>query len=223
MTQPRLSIKLVHPAAKIFATIGAMNHLEDFMISRVRAKMMVLFFTNIEQMFYVREITRQVKEEINAVRRELDRMLGYGLLKSEQRGNRLYYFVNKRYLFFQELQQMVMKSSGLGKKIRQFRRKLGNVKFVMFSARFIRGLAPRQGEVDLLVIGEIVLPELTALIKEEEERVGREINYAVFSEEEFEFRKTRRDPFVMDILYSSRVMVIGNEDEFVERKVPGLA
>lgn len=199
-----------------------MNSLQDFMISRVRVKMMELFFTHIDEMYYVREITREVKEEINAVRRELDRMLEYGLLKSEQRGNRLYYFLNKRYVFFQEIQEMVAKTTGLGKKMRKFRRKLGTVSFIMFSGRYIKGQPPRNGEVDLLVIGDIVLPELQVLIKEEEERLEREINYAVFNDDEFEFRKTRRDPFIMDVLYASRVMVIGSEDDFVERKVQGL-
>ncbi|MCB9800876.1 MAG: hypothetical protein H6773_01725 [Pseudomonadales bacterium] len=199
-----------------------MSKLQDFMISRVRAKMVQLFYSNPEEMYYVREITREIKEEINAVRRELDRMLGNGMLRSEERGNRLYYQLNKRYVYHQELQQMVVKSSGLGGKIRKFRRKLGQVSFVMFSGKFVQGIAPSQGEVDLLVVGDIVLPELEQLIKAEEKKIEREINYAVFSDEEFEFRKTRRDPFMMDVLYGTRVMVIGSEVEFVERKIPGL-
>lgn len=199
-----------------------MNSLQDFMISKVRVKMIELFFSSQSEMYYVREITREIKEEINAVRRELDRMLSAGILKSEQRGNRLYYSLNPKYLFFQELQQMVAKSFGLGSKIRKARRKLGTVTFVMFSARFIKGLAPRQSELDLLVVGDIVLPELEQLVKQEEKLIDREINYAVFSSEEFEFRKTRRDPFIMDVLYGSRVMVIGSEEEFVEKNLPGL-
>ncbi|MBP9819232.1 hypothetical protein KBC79_00685 [Candidatus Woesebacteria bacterium] len=199
-----------------------MTTLQDFMISRVRAKMVTLFFTDPDGLYYVREITREIKEEINAVRRELDRMMSVGMIKSEQRGNRLYYAVNTRYLYFQELQQMVVKSSGLGKKIRKNLRKLGNVSFIMFSGRFIKRLQPRQGEVDILVIGDVVLPELSLLIKEEEQVLKREINYAVFPDEEFEFRKTRRDPFVMDVLNGTRIMIIGDENEFVERKVQGL-
>jgi hypothetical protein len=182
--------------------------------------MMELFFQNAEEMFYVRQVTRLVKEEINAVRRELDRMLDCGILKSEERGNRLYYFLNKRYLYFQELQQMVAKSTGLGKKLRRMRRKLGSLEFVMFSGKFTRGLRPMKDEVDILVIGDVVLPELEQLIKEQEKKLEREINYAVFSHDEFEFRKTRRDPFIMDILYSTRIMIIGDEDEFAERKLP---
>ena len=199
-----------------------MADLRDLVISRVRVKMLELFFNNTEEMYYVRQITREIKEEINAVRRELDRLLGAGVLKSEQRGNRLYNSLNKRYLFYQELQQMAVKSSGLGQKIRQLRRKLGDVQFVMFSGKFVRGLPPSQDEVEILVIGTVVLPELQAIMKEEEKRLGREVNYAVFTPEEFEFRKPRRDPFILEILYNTRVMVIGSEDEFAHRQVQGL-
>ena len=192
------------------------------MISKVRVKMMELFFVHTEEMYYVREITRSIKEEINAVRRELDRMLTEGILKSEQRGNRLYYSLNTKYLFFQELQQMITKSTGLGKKLRKAAKKLGTLSFVMFSGRFVRSLPVRQNEIDMLVIGDIVLPELEQIVKEEEKNLGREINYAVFSADEFEFRKARRDPFIMDALYGTRVMIIGSEDEFVHRDLPTL-
>lgn len=199
-----------------------MNKLEDLIVSKVRVKMLELFFTNPEEMYYVREITRLVKEEINAVRRELDRMLGTGLLKSEERGNRLYYYLNKQYLYLQDFLQIVAKSTGLGEEIRKKRRKLGKLEFVMFSGKFISGQKPSRDEVDILIIGDVVLAELQTLIRAEEKKIKREINYAVFSGEEFEFRKTRRDPFIMDILYGSRVMIVGNEVEFVHRETPGI-
>jgi hypothetical protein len=199
-----------------------MSRLQDFMISRVRVKILELFFTKPDELYYVREISRSVKEEINAVRRELDRMITNGLLKSENRGNRLYYTLNKKYLYFQELQQMIAKSTGLGKKMLKYKSKLGTLEFVMFSGKFVRHIQPRPDEVDLLVIGDLVLPELQALIKEEEAQLGREINYAVFSMEEFNFRKSRRDPFIMDILYGTRVMIVGSEDDFTERRLVGI-
>jgi DNA-binding transcriptional ArsR family regulator len=199
-----------------------MTKIDDLMISKVRVKILQLFFSQQGNLFYVREITRLINEEINAVRRELDRMLGFGLLKSEQRGNRLYYRLNDRYLFHQELRQMVAKTTGLGAKIIQLKRKLGTLQFVMFSSKFAGGIAPTQGEVDVLVVGDVVLSELELLIKQEQERLNREINYTVFDEQEFIFRKTRRDPFIMDVLMTGRVMIIGSEVEFAERKIPGV-
>ena len=197
-----------------------MSCLNDLLISKVRVKVLELFYKNPDEMYYVREITRLVKEEINAVRRELERMLDCGLLKSEQRGNRLYYYLNKRYLYHQELQRIVAKSTGLGKKIRRNRRKLGTLSYVMFSGTFTNRQQAKPDELDILVVGDVVLPELEELIRAEQKELGREINYAVLSADEFEFRKTRRDPFVMEVLYGVRVMIIGDENEFCYRDLP---
>jgi DNA-binding transcriptional ArsR family regulator len=199
-----------------------MADLNDLIVSKVRVKMLSLFFEKPGEMFYVREITRLVKEEINAVRRELDRLLETGLLKSEQRANRLYYQLNKKYLYFQELQRIIIKTSGVGKKIRKNRRKLGELDYVVFTGSFINQEKASRDELDLLVIGAVVLPELEALIKAEEKDFGREINYAVIEKEEFEFRKARRDPFIMEVMYGVRVMIIGDEIEFCHRELPGV-
>jgi DNA-binding transcriptional ArsR family regulator len=199
-----------------------MDSLQDFMISRVRVQIMELFFSQPSEMFFVREITRHTHEEINAVRRELDRMLSAGILKSEERGNRLYYYLNKNYSFFPEILRMVKKSTGLGQKLVKLKKKLGTIKFVMFSGKFVHVDQSKRTDVDILIVGDVVLPELEAIMKEEEEKIGREISYTVLPEDEFEFRKQRRDPFLMEVLYGTRVMVIGSEEELVERKPVGL-
>jgi len=195
-----------------------MADLSDFILSKVRVKLFQLFFENPSEMWYVREITRKVDEEINAVRRELDRMTQSGLVRSEERGNRKYYSLNHGYEFFPELTRLVSKTTGLGYEIKKNRRKLGTVKFVMFTGKFAKHQKRAHDEVDILVVGDIVLPEMAALIREEEKNRGHEINYTVMSEDEFTFRKTRRDPFLVGILELPRVMVIGDEEEMLERK-----
>lgn len=195
-----------------------MPKLQDLLISKVRVKILELFLQQPEEMRYVREITRDLKEEINAVRRELERMVSIGLLKEESRGNRKYFTVNTSYLFYPEFMRLIAKTTGLGKEIRKNEKKLGSLRYVMFTGRFATRLPRPNDEIDVLVIGEVVLPELDLLIKKEEQVRGREINYAVMSDEEFEFRKTRRDPFVVQLLELPRVMILGTEEKLLERK-----
>jgi len=66
-----------------------------------------------------------------------------------------------------------------------------------------------------LIIGEVVLPEIAALIHAEQEKRGQEINYTVMTDGEFELRKRRRDPFLIGILENSRIMIIGREEDLV--------
>lgn len=190
--------------------------LEDLIISRVRVKMLSLFLNNPAMIYHVREVVRQVGEEINAVRRELAHLEKAGMLAKEQRANRLFYRFRKEYPLYYELMELVGKTSGLGWDIVKNKAKLGKIKFAMLSGRFLRGLPHKSGsDVDLLIVGSVVLQELGAFVKAEEVKKERELNYTVMTEEEFAFRKRRRDPFVLDILSGSRVMLIGDEEELV--------
>lgn len=195
-----------------------MAHLSDFMLSKVRVELIELFFQKPEEMWYVRELTRLVGEEINAVRRELSRMQEVGMVRSEERGNRLYYMLNTQYDFFQDLLTLVAKTTGLGKELKKNRKKLGEIHYVLFSGTFARRKPHKNTDVDILVIGDVVIPELSALVKEEEAKRDHEINYTVLTLDEFEFRKIRRDPFLRDLLGGGRVMIIGDEDGLLEVK-----
>lgn len=191
-----------------------MADLSDIIVARVRVKLIELFFSNVQEMYHIRGLVRELKEEINAVRRELNRMQELGILASEKRGNRLYYWPRKEYRFFDDLLSLVAKTTGLGARIIQNKKKIGKLAFVMFSGRFVRRKERKSDdEVDILVVGEVVLPELANLIRIEESKRNHEINYTVMSREEFDFRKKRRDPFLQSILLGSRVMILGDEED----------
>lgn len=193
-----------------------MAALSDFLVSKVRVKLLKVLLEDPTEMYHVRELVRRTNEEINAVRRELSRMEEAGMVKKEKRGNRLYYWFNKEYSFFEELLRLVCKTTGLGMAIRKNRGKLGKISFVMFSGEFVRHAERKNNEqVDVLVVGDIVLPELATLIRQEEKKRGKEVNYTPMSKEEFDFRKSRRDPFLLGILTGSRIMIIGDEKDFV--------
>ncbi|KKR30871.1 MAG: Transcriptional regulator [Candidatus Gottesmanbacteria bacterium GW2011_GWC2_39_8] len=189
--------------------------LSDIIVSRVRVKILNLFLSSPGKIYHVREIVRRTDEEINAVRRELLHMEKAGMMTKERRANRLFYCFRKDYFLYFELLELIAKTHGLGGDILKHKAKLGKIKFAMLSGRFIRGLPRETNNVDMLLVGKVVLPELSQLVRAEEGRREAEINYTVMTEDEFEFRKSRRDPFVLGILAGSRIMVLGDEEELV--------
>lgn len=194
-----------------------MASLSDIITSRVRVKLLELFFSNINELYHVRGIAREIKEEINAVRIGLEKLEKAGVVKKEVRGNRVYYWPRQDYPFFEDILSMVAKTTGIGAKIIENRRKIGNINWVMFSERFAkRQRRLKDDDVDILVVGDVVLPEIASLIRYEEAGRNMEINYTVMSREEFEFRKKRRDPFLLGILSSGRIMIIGDQEGLVE-------
>lgn len=192
-----------------------MAKLTDFMVSKVRSKLIRILLTNPQEMYYVRQLTRAAKEEINAVRRELSRMQERGMVKSEQRGNRLYYQFRDSYPFFPELLAITVKTTTIGKKIINEKSKLGFIKFAFLSTKFVRKLKHSSDDVDLVVIGKVIMPQLSMIVKEYETEYGTEINYSCMTEEEFAYRLARKDPFITNLLMQPRIMLIGDETQLI--------
>lgn len=189
--------------------------LENILVSKVRIKMLQHFLLNPRETYHVREIVRQIDEEINAVRRELARMEKASMVRSEWRANRRYYEFRRDYLFYHELMAMINKIGGLGGEIIRNKPKLGKIKFAFISVGFAKGRAPNPQEVELLLVGNVVLPELAAIVKAEEIKRDREINYTVMTDEEYKFRVTKRDPFILAVLERPRIMLIGDEEQLL--------
>ncbi len=185
---------------------------KELITSQTRVKLLNLFLTSPTEMYHVRECVRRIKEEINAVRRELILLEKKGVLKKEPRANRVYYSLSKDYPFYFDILRVGAKTIGLGYEILENRAKLGKLKFAMLSGKFVRRIKESPEDVDLMVVGTVVLPELAILVRNEESRLGVEINYTVMTEEELKFRKTRNDPFLGAILSGSRVMLLGDEE-----------
>ncbi len=184
----------------------------DLITSKTRVKLLHVFLTQPGEMYHVRECVRKTEEEINAVRRELILLEKKGILNREPRANRVYYSLSKDYPFYFDLIRIGVKTIGLGAAIIENKVKLGKIKYTMFSGKFARRIKESPEDVDLIIVGTVVLPELAVLVRNEEMRLGTEINYTAMTEEEFKFRKQRNDPFLAGILMGSRVMLIGDEE-----------
>src|SRR3990172_6463949 len=111
--------------------------LKDLLISKTRVKILENFLSDPTQMFHVRDLVRRTGDEINAVRRELARMEQVGMVKKEPRGNRLYYWFRKDYVFYQDLLSMVSKTTRLGAPTTKTGNKLRKVVLVMLTGNFV--------------------------------------------------------------------------------------
>jgi DNA-binding transcriptional ArsR family regulator len=188
----------------------AANSLKKLFVSSTRRKLIQILFQDPQEMYYVRQLVRMSKEEINSVRRELDNLKQADLIRSEVRGNRLYYSVNLNSEIFPELVSLSSKMSLLARSILDKKNLIGKIKWVLGSPQFIAHLPPTPSQVDLIIIGQISLKEIASIIKQEEERQAREINYMVMDKSELKLRKTKRDPFIVDFFLNCPQIIIGN-------------
>lgn len=185
--------------------------------SKTRVKLLHLFLSNPGRAFYVREITRKIDEQINSVRRELANMLSVGIIKSENSDNKLYYEVNQEYVHYEPLRQIFVSapqeskvvdeaeaSSNWGTRLKT----LGDVRVAVLAGSLVHGST---SEVDILLAGSINKTQAKKFAKELEDEEGRSLNYVVMGYQDFYYRLSINDRFVMSIINTKHTVIADTE------------
>lgn len=192
------------------------NSLKHLFVSATRQKLINTFFYFPKEIFYVRQLVRMIDEEINSVRRELENLKKAGIIQSEWRGNKLYYSTNQSSPLFTDLLILANKSFGFGLAIQEKKDLVGQVKLLMYSYQFAFQKEKSRDGIDLIIVGDVSFNEIENLIKLEEEKRGREINYMVMDKSEFQLRRQKRDPFIVDFFLEYPLIIIGNPQEIID-------
>jgi DNA-binding transcriptional ArsR family regulator len=190
--------------------------LQTVIPSKARRKILALFFHNLTENYYLRKIVRDVDEEVNAVKRELDILSEGKILHKEKRLNKVFYTLNKNYIFFDDFLHIFAKTTPLAEDLFKNISRIGKVKFIALSTKYIKRQPIKEDEIYLLFVGVMVVPEIVYIVGEAEKSFGREINYTVMTEEEFAFRKKNNDPFIWRFLKSPKILLVGSEEELLK-------
>ena len=177
--------------------------LEKLFGSKTRAKLLNLFFSNPEKSFYVREMTRVIEEQIHSVRRELLNLESIDIIKNEAFDNKIYYSANRKHPFCRPLVDLFSKKIDPGREhdIREstweeYTRPVKNY----LTALVVTNRLPGQEGIDLLIIGNDRTKKLTQWAELIEKKLGKPINYAIMSPDDFSYRVRVHDRFIKEIL-----------------------
>lgn len=194
---------------------------EQLFGSKTRVKLLSLFFNNPGRPFYVREITRKIDEQINSVRRELANLLSIGLVSSDGANNRLYYEVNPKYEYYEQLRSIftaipakskdpVVKEVREEDKIIKKLKSAGSISFAFLTGTFARESATN---VDIFIVGDVNKARLAKAVAELEKELGRELNYSALSLEEYDYRLGLNDRFVTSVLEARKIVIIDGDNK----------
>ena len=186
--------------------------LKQLFSSGVRVKLLTIFLTNPDARFYTRELSRLLEESPYALQRELHRLESVGLLEVEPQANIKYYAVDKSCPIYPELKSIVLKTTGLGDALRDGLAEIGNIKQAFVYGSVAAGEEDSLSDVDLMLVGEVDLLELSEIIARLEGQLGREINYLALTSAELSQRSADGDPFIENVLAGPKVMLIGDKD-----------
>ena len=157
--------------------------LETLISSKTRIKILLKFFLNSKTKSYLRNLESEFGESTNAIRVELNRLEGAGMLTSSKKGNKKMFTANVKHPLYKEVHNILLKYVGIDRIINQVVERLGPVEQVYLAGELSKGLDSKI--IDLIFIGEIDRNFLINLIDKVEKLISRKIRYLIYSSAEF--------------------------------------
>lgn len=180
--------------------------------SKARRDLLVLFFTNPSEAYYLRQLARMLGYSAASIRRELLRFLADGLLKTTRVGNILQYSLNTEHPLHDEIKSIVSKTVGVEGSLRDALSSIDGIRVAFVYGSFARHREKPTSDIDLMVIGRPDMSALNKAVQVLETKLGRDINHTVYSPDEYGARKRKKSGFIEDLLRSPKIVLVGSED-----------
>jgi len=207
--------------------------LEQLFGSKTRVSLLRLFLNNPSQPYYLRELARKLKTQLNSVRREVGNLEKLGIVKTVQlanvpaegktskaskatkkvkKGSKKYFLTDTDFILYPELKALLLKAQLLLERNFVSKiEKMTKIKLFILSGIFV-GL---EGFVtDILLVGTVDHKHLASIVHDFEKELGRNINYTLMSHQEYRYRQDITDRFLYDILENRKIVII---DEITNR------
>lgn len=194
--------------------------LEHLFGSKTRVKLLRIFFRDGTKRFYVRELTRLLDVQINAIRRELAHLTNAGIISAitddslsafsedPHETKRKYYRLNEDSVLYPELRALLMKSHMLGEQslVAEFAA-TGAVQYLLFTGIFTN---TKETPIDILLVGDIADRTVAKIVNEFEHEHGTAVRYTVLTAREFQERRQLMDRFLYSVLDAPHEIPLDN-------------
>jgi hypothetical protein len=157
-----------------------------------------------EKKYNLRNLTKELKLGTASLRKELNTLTEFGLLKTEEDS----WFVNKNFIIFPEIKALLIKAQILSsQKLIDGLKKIADLKYLALSGVFT---SDNEAKTDIIIVGTIKRKPFLALISALQLDLGREINYTIMDEAEFRYRQEVMDIFLYNALAGKIIVLVDN-------------
>ncbi len=192
------------------------NLIANTLFSNTRTMILSKLLISPDKWWYHSDLAKQLGIRPSSLQRELASLTEAEILLSRKDGNRMYYSANIACPIFKELQGIFVKTYGIRDIVEEIL--AGHKKKIEFS--FIYGSIARGEEiaisdVDVMIVGDVTLKEMSKKLNKIEDKVQREINPTVYSSEEF-LDLLGENHFINEVVEGEKIFLVGTDEEFEE-------
>ncbi len=195
------------------------DRLANILFGKARRAILSLLYMHTDEQYYLRRIVRETGIGLGPAQRELSQLTSASMITREVRDRLVYYRANPDCPIYNELKNIMIKTAGLADVVRHALEPVADrIKSAFIYGSFAQGAEDKHSDIDLMIIGTAQFADISSAISPAQEKLQREINFAVISVHEFKLRLKENDHFIKSVMNSPRISIIGNEDE-LERLV----
>ena len=171
------------------------------------------FITHPGERYYYRQLIGILNASKQSIQNELARLENAGLLSSQKEGNIRFYRVNKDFIFYQEIKNIIFKTVGVGDELKKSLAKIGDIRSAFIYGSVAKNLEDAISDIDVMVIGNVSVDAVHKAIMKVEEHLGREVNYSIFDPSDWKKQLKNKRAFASNVARDQKIFLIGNEDE----------
>lgn len=179
--------------------------------SNLRRGLLILFFTNPDNKYYVRQLGGMLGFPAGNISRELKRLNRDHLFNTEQIGTTLLYQLNQNHPIYSELKSIIAKTFGVEGGLRTAIQGVNGITCAFIFGSFAKGEEYRLSDIDLFIIGQPDLDRLREAIHGQESILQREINYHTYSKSDWTGKVARKDSFILNLRKQPKIFLIGSD------------
>jgi predicted nucleotidyltransferase len=146
------------------------------------------------------------------VQKELKNLQSLGLLESRKKGNMVLYKLQIKSPILEDLKRIFLKTESIGHTILKGL-DLTKIRFALIFGSFAKGTETPTSDLDILVIGSINEDDILRSISKTERRIGREINFILWTDKEFLQKVRENITLIREISKGPIIMILGDKDE----------
>ena len=175
--------------------------------TKLRRKLLTYSFTHPDEDYYVRELSSLIEEDPGNLSRELRILEDEGLYTSVMRGRLKLYSLNKKYPLFRELKKIIFKTEGVEGTLKDVLGRFKEIFVAFIYGSYAKNKEKKTSDIDLVVVGKFPRNKFTREIRALELKLGREINFTIYTQEEFEMERRKEGGF-LNLILKERVVIL---------------
>jgi predicted nucleotidyltransferase len=189
----------------------------DALFPTVRAGVLSATLLQPERWWFMTELARQLGVTPSSLQRELEALVGSGILLRRQDGRRIYYKANTESPVFPEMKGLIEKTAGIVPSLEAALSGFDEqIELALLYGSVARGEEKSGSDVDLMIVGPLKQIDLLPALRKLESRLRREVNVTLFSSEEFHSKLAAGDHFLKAVLKGKTISLKGALDELEE-------